>query len=61
MRINVREHKWRLLNKALVVTHAVLIPVLVVVSVGLILDALPVETVREFASWEYWRTLIGIA
>jgi hypothetical protein len=61
MRINVREHKWRLLNKALVVTHAVLIPVLVVVSAGLILDALPVETVRELASWEYWRTLIGIA
>ncbi len=61
MRINVREHKWRLLNKALVVTHAVLIPVLVVVSAGLILDALPVETVRELASWEYWHTLIGIA
>jgi hypothetical protein len=61
MRINVREHKWRLLNKALVVTHAVLIPALVVVSAGLILDALPVETVRELASWEYWRTLIGIA
>ncbi len=61
MRINVREHKWRLLNKALVATHAVLIPVLVGISAGLILDALPVETVRELASWEYWRTLIGIA
>lgn len=60
MRINVREHKWRWVNKALVVTHAVLIPALVVVSAGLILDALPVETVRELASWDYWRRLTGI-
>jgi len=61
MRINVREHKWRWVNKGLVVTHAVLIPALVVVSASLILDALPVETVSELASWEYWRRLIGIA
>jgi len=61
LRINVRAHKWRFLNSALVVTHAVLIPVLVVVSAALILDALPIETVQEFASWDYWRTLVGIA
>jgi len=61
MRINVRAHKWRLLNNALVITHAILIPVLVVISAGLILDALPVETVRDLASWEYWRRLVGIA
>ncbi len=61
MRINVREHKWRLINNALVIAHAVLIPVLVAISAGLILNALPVETVRELASWDYWRTLIGIA
>ncbi|RIA55712.1 ABC transporter substrate-binding protein [Dichotomicrobium thermohalophilum] len=61
LRINVRSHKWRLINNALVITHAVLIPVLVVVSAALILQALPVETVKELASWEYWRALIGIA
>jgi len=61
LRINVRTHKWRLLNSILVVTHAVLIPALVIVSVGLILEALPVETVKDLASWAYWRELIGIA
>jgi len=37
-----------------------LIPILVAVSVGLILRAMPVETVSEVASWDYWRTLIGV-
>jgi len=60
MRMNVRAHKWRLLNRVLVVTHVVLIPILVAVSVGLILRAMPVETVSEVASWDYWRTLIGV-
>ncbi len=60
LRINVRAHKWRLVNNVLVVTHAVLIPVMVIVSAGLILDALPVETVSELASWDYWRELIGM-
>jgi ABC-type branched-subunit amino acid transport system substrate-binding protein len=61
LRINVRSHKWRLLNAALVVTHAVLIPVMVVVSAALILQALPMETVSELASWAYWREVIGVA
>jgi len=59
MRINVREQKWRMVNAALVITHTVLIPALVAISAALILDALPSETVRELASWAYWRTLIG--
>ncbi len=61
LRINVREHRWRWLNGALVVTHAILIPLCVVISASLILDALPVETVREIASWDYWRRLTGMS
>ncbi len=60
LRINVRAHKWRFLNRALVVTHAILIPLCVIISASLILDALPVETVQDLASWEYWRELVGI-
>jgi len=61
LRINVRAQKWWLLNRVLVITHAVLIPLLVVVSAGLILQAPPVESVMELASWDYWRTVFGAA
>ncbi len=60
MRMNVRARKWRWINRGLVATHTIMIPLLVAVSVGLILRAMPVETVSEVASWEYWRTLIGV-
>jgi hypothetical protein len=60
MRINVRDRKWRLVNASLVVAHAVMIPLLVVVTVGLILRALPVGTVTEIASWDYWRTMLSM-
>lgn len=60
MRINVRDRKWRLVNATLVTTHAVMIPLLVVVAAGLILRALPVGTVTEIASWDNWRTMLGM-
>jgi ABC-type branched-subunit amino acid transport system substrate-binding protein len=60
MRINVRDRNWRWVNASLVITHAVMIPLLVIVTVGLILRALPVETVTEIASWDYWRTVLGM-
>jgi len=61
MRMNVRAHKWRWLNRFLVITHTIMIPLLVAVSVGLILQAMPGETMSEVASWDYWRTLLGMA
>lgn len=61
LRINVRARKWRLLNRVLVITHTVMIPLLVAITVGLILQALPVETVSEIASWDYWRKMLGMA
>jgi hypothetical protein len=56
----VRGRNWRLVNNGLVVAHAVVIPLLVVVTVGMLLRALPVETVSEIASWENWRTILGL-
>lgn len=47
MRINVRSRKWRLVNTGLVIAHAAIIPLLVIVTVGLILGALPV-TISDF-------------
>ncbi len=60
MRINVRAKNWRRINSALVVTHTIMIPLLVIVTVSLILRALPVETVSELASLDYWRRLLGL-
>ncbi len=59
LRINIRGQKWWLLNRFLVITHTVMIPLLVAVSASLILDALPVEKVREIGSWDYWLDMIG--
>ncbi len=60
MRINVRNRKWRVIDVSLIISHVVMIPLIVAVTIGLILRALPVETVTEIASWEYWRTMLGI-
>jgi hypothetical protein len=60
MRINARARQWRLVNNVLVVAHAVVIPLLVVVTVAMLLRALPVETVTEIVSWDNWRTILGL-
>jgi hypothetical protein len=60
LRINVRARGWPIVNASLVIAHAIIIPLLVVITAGLILRALPVETVAEIASWEYWRALLGM-
>ncbi|HKJ60708.1 MAG TPA: amino acid ABC transporter substrate-binding protein, partial [Hyphomicrobiales bacterium] len=60
MRINARDRQWRLVNAGLQTIHVVMIPLLVVVTVGLILRALPVETVTEIVSWDHWRTMLGM-
>ncbi len=60
LRINVRDPKWHIVNAALVTTHVAAIPIMVIVTVGLILRAMPVETVTEMASLDYWRTIIGL-
>lgn len=60
LRINVRNRKWRLVDNSLIIAHAVMIPILVIVTVSLILRALPVESITEIASWDYWRTMLGM-
>jgi len=60
LRINARDRQWRLVNAGLQTIHVVMIPLLVVFTVGIILHALPVETVSEIASWDYWRTMLSM-
>jgi hypothetical protein len=60
LRINVRAREWPIINASLVIAHAVIIPLLVVITAGLILRALPIESVAEIASWDYWRTMLGM-
>ncbi len=60
MRFNVRSRRWPLINAGLVTAHAVMIPLIVIITVGSILRALPIETVTEIASWEFWSTMLGI-
>ncbi len=36
------------------------VQLLVVVTVGVIPRALPVETMTEIASWDYWRTMLAM-
>ncbi|MEM9028814.1 MAG: ABC transporter substrate-binding protein [Pseudomonadota bacterium] len=47
LRINVRVAQVRWLNSFLTLLHIVIIPIMVIVSVGLILRALPVQTLAE--------------
>ena len=47
LRINVRVAKLGWLNKMLTFTHIVVIPAIVLIAVGMILRALPVETITE--------------
>ena len=60
LRINVRNRKWRFVDNTLIISHVVMIPVIVAVTIGLIMRALPVETVTDIASWDYWRTMLGM-
>lgn len=60
LRINVRAREWPRVNASLIIAHAVMIPLLVLVAGGLILRALPVETVTEMASWDYWRAMLDM-
>jgi hypothetical protein len=60
MRINVRTRSWRLVNNGLLVAHTVVIPILVILTVGMLLRALPVEAVSEITSWDNWLTILGL-